>query len=349
MKLVVLAALPLLASAHNVTGHFHNHHQRCGTHEDEQEIVETDAIAKTFMTRVCNTKSLNGLRMCQPIAVRSKEPVEVPCWYHIVHSGNTGKLTDAQVKAQFDQVNKDFSGLENPQEQGYDMDIKFTFGGSTFTDNSAWFGDMDRYEFDVKQAVAVDNTYNFNQYFGDFRGGGLLGFCYFPNSFAESSYRHGCVNLWSSIPGGGSTNYDEGKTTTHETGHGIGLHHTFQGGCSGHGDQWQDTCPQRLSTSGCPAQPRQSCGLSCYDPIHNYMDYSYDRCMWEFTEGQNERANYQLSTFRPSLYLGADTVKLIEQTIPGVWDEARAYAGKKEREILERRKAVLAGHAVVDV
>jgi hypothetical protein len=333
----------LFVSAHNATGHFHPHDQRCGTHISEQEIAETDAIAKNFMTRVCNTKSLNSLRLCQSASVRSKNPVEVPVWYHVVHSGNTGKLTEAEVQAQYEQVNKDFSGEENPQEKGYDMDIKFKFAGSTYTDNAQWFGDMDRYEDAVKAAVAEDNRYNFNQYFGNFRGGGLLGFCYFPNSFPESSYRHGCVNLYSSVPGGSSGNYNEGKTTTHETGHGIGLYHTFQGGCNGHGDQWQDTCPQRFSTSGCPNTPAKSCGLQCSDPIHNYMDYSYDRCMWEFTEGQNERANYQLSTFRPSLYLGKETVELIERTVPGVWDEAREYQARKEAEHVERRKALLAG------
>merc|ERR1711916_87404 len=47
---------------------------------------------------------------------------------------------------------------------------------------------------------AYEPATHFQLYFGDFRSG-LLGYCYFPSSFAADSWRHGFSNLYSSIPG----------------------------------------------------------------------------------------------------------------------------------------------------
>jgi hypothetical protein len=43
-----------------------------------------------------------------------------------------------------------------------------------------------------------------------------------------------------------------------------------------------------IPTSGCPSG-KDACPEPGLDQIHNYMDYSYDSCYWEFTVGQAQR------------------------------------------------------------
>ncbi len=50
-------------------------------------------------------------------------------------------------------------------------------------------------------------------------------------------------------------------------------------------------------TSGCPAG-RDSCRMSGMDPIHNYMDYSFDRCYTQFTGGQDQRIARMWAAYR---------------------------------------------------
>lgn len=83
--------------------------------------------------------------------------------------------------------------------------------------------------------------------------------------------------------------FDKGRTTTHETGHFLGVRHIWgdDTGCTGT-DYVTDTPNQAGPTRGCPSHPRtDACGETIMFP--NFLDYTNDDCMNLFTQGQVER------------------------------------------------------------
>ena len=110
--------------------------------------------------------------------------------------------------------------------------------------------------------------------------------------------------------------YNQGRTTTHEIGHYLGLLHTFDNRCGSSacyttGDLICDTNPVSRANYGCPTSA-SSCSTT--DPVHNYMDYTDDTCMWEFSSEQARRMRCTLEHWRPNLATRCNSASSSQRT-----------------------------------
>jgi hypothetical protein len=221
----------------------------------------------------------------------------VPVWVHVIAASTRprdGWVDDRQISDQIDVLNRAFSAGYGGADSGF----QFTLAGVTRTVNRKWF-EMATFadELEAKTALHRGEAATLNLYVNS--GGGYLGWAYYPSIVTSKQYYKldGAVVHFDSMPGGKIRNYNLGQTATHEVGHWLGLAHTFEQGCQGHGDYVDDTPAQAVPTSGCPVG-KDTCSAPGGDPIHNYMDYSYDACYSEFTEGQSLRAQQQYLHWR---------------------------------------------------
>ena len=225
----------------------------------------------------------------------------IPVYVHqMLSKSGAGRVTTAQIDAQITELNQDYAGQDesghtgtaNDQTAKANTGAHFYLAGVNEYLNDTWHNDRQSttYRAQTRQGGAK----SLNIWLVDFS---YLGIATFPWDYASNPAIDGIRVQWDSLPGGDITHYNLGKTATHEAGHWLGLYHTFQGGCTSTNDGVADTPAQSSSTSGCP-EGRDSCSLPGLDPIHNYMDYSYDECYDEFTPNQATRIQNMWTAYR---------------------------------------------------
>ncbi|MEV7006007.1 zinc metalloprotease [Streptosporangium sp. NPDC051022] len=222
--------------------------------------------------------------------------ITVPTWVHVITEGVLG-AQDSAARAQIAALNAAYGGRYG----GADTGVRFHLEGITRTENTAWFRNPLGYERSMKQ-MRRGGAETLNLYVAQL-GELVLGYSTYPYWYGGEPQLDGVVIDWRTLPGGSLRNFDRGFTGVHEIGHWLGLLHTFENGCEPPGDAVADTPPEGQPTEGCPLH-KDTCKGGGPDPIHNFMDYAQDRCMWEFTAGQAVRMHEMWAIYRG---LGADT------------------------------------------
>lgn len=237
--------------------------------------------------------------------------IEIPVVVHILRNtaGTQGDVSDANVTAQIARLNSDFAGgtgaVGGPNPSGVNTGITFRLVKVIRYDNTQWFNDSGDYY--------TPNAWDTSRFLNIFSntaaalGPGTLGYV---SGFPAEGCHVGTpgdrvVINFANFGNAGTAPYNLGRTATHEVGHYFGLFHTFQDSCGaatapdcyGENDLICDTLPEQQPHFGCGAA--STCGDA--DPINNYMDYSDDTCMTQFTAEQSQRMRCTLLTWRRDL------------------------------------------------
>jgi len=235
----------------------------------------------------------------------AKTSITIPVVVNVIYNTAAENISDAQIQSQIDVLNEDYN-KRNADVSGVpslfkgvvaDVGVQFVLSSVVRRQsNRQKWAPMDGMKSASGGGIdATDPGHKLNMWVCNL-GQNLLGYAYYPESVPAPI--DGVVVLYSAFgsrakyPAGTYIpNYDLGRTATHEVGHWLNLVHIWGddgGSCAG-SDLVDDTPNQADENYRCPAFPSISCNNSG-DMSMNYMDYTYDRCMYMFSKGQQARS-----------------------------------------------------------
>eukprot|EP01031_Cornospumella_fuschlensis_P027823 gene27823-33599_t len=295
-RFILLALFFVAALGHG--GHDHDEaFSRCATVEQSDEVKSqvNAELAPFYAKHGLDVHNLRGHDLKAFAEEVKQKNIRVKTYFHIIsNTTGAGEVSDATVNEQMGLLNKVY------KRYGF----RFSLAKVNRVVNDKWFNYVigSKNDREMRRALHEGTMADLNVYSGI---GDYAGYALFPSDIAERpSFFDGVWISIRSLPGGPyGEEYSLGHTLIHEVGHWLNLYHTFSGGCNGNpqaGDAVADTPAQREPAYGCPIGLDTCVGESFVgvDPIHNYMDYSFDSCQDEFTDGQMARMHAAWETYR---------------------------------------------------
>jgi hypothetical protein len=273
-----------------------------------QEVLEAQMAADpSRAARMDEIEAFTRRYMADQGQSARTNAISIPVVVHVVYNTASQNISDAQIQSQIAVLNEDFN-LANADQSlipTHFAGVKANVG-IQFTLDRVIRKSTSKRSFGTNDAIkksslggsdAVDPSNYLNIWVGNLSNG-LLGYAQFPGGPASTD---GVVCLYSAFGRTGTliANYNKGRTATHEVGHWLNLRHIWGDATCGN-DLVGDTPVHNTSNGGCPpADHRSTCSGTPLEMWMNYMDYTYDACMYMFTTGQSARMNAVFATGGP--------------------------------------------------
>jgi hypothetical protein len=232
----------------------------------------------------------------------------IPVVVNVLYKTSAQNISLAQIQSQIDVLNEDFAatnadyGLIPPAFTGVasdDCGIRFVLHSVVrkSTNKNSWLTNDAMKKSSQGGINPTDPTTKLNLWVCNMSGG-ILGYAQFPGG---SSATDGvvCDDNAFGRTGTAASPFNKGRTATHEVGHWLNLRHIWGDATCG-SDFVSDTPVHNTSNGGCPTQPHLStCSGLPREMTMNYMDYTYDACMYMFSAGQKTRMQATYATGGP--------------------------------------------------
>ena len=273
----------------------------CASNEVLEQQLASDPALRTRMEQI-EEFTRNYLKNARTSTERAT--ITIPVVVHVVYNTSTQNIHDLQVQSQIDVMNEDFN-LENAdhtkvpgefEDEKSNVNIRFVLDRTIRVKTTKKsFGTDDGVKYTKRGGSDVVEPSKYLNLWVCNLGQNLLGYAQFPGGNPATD---GIVVLYSATgskdkyPNGVYVNnYNLGRTATHEIGHWINLRHIWGDATCGT-DYVDDTPVHNTSNGGCPpADHRSTCTGTPLEMWMNYMDYTYDQCMYMFSNGQKLRAD----------------------------------------------------------
>ncbi|HEX8059307.1 MAG TPA: zinc metalloprotease, partial [Cyclobacteriaceae bacterium] len=291
---------------------------RCGTDLIEQQALQKDPGLRSqfelWMRQKIAARTIAGA------SARTNATYVIPIVVHIIHNGEapgTGSnIPDAQVISQIRVMNADYQRLNSDASQtpvefasvASGIDVRFVLAkqdpdGLPTTGITRRQGTKNSYSSNDDVELKSQDYWPAEDYLNIWvtnLSGGFLGYTQYPVTTLPGlspPYDRTTDGVVIHYRAFGSTadgnfnvlsQYNLGRTATHEVGHYFGLLHVFGdfSGCNTT-DYVSDTPVQSDRTFYCPPGPLTQCGHHVM--YQNFLDYTDDACMNMFTAGQVAR------------------------------------------------------------
>ena len=221
--------------------------------------------------------------------------IVIPVVANVLYRTDAENISVAQIQSQIDVLNKDFNATNSEYNSvpaafsslKANIGIRFELDQvrRKYVNRTSW-GTANAMKTSTGLTPLTPTT-KLNLWICTI-GGGILGYAQFPGGASSTD---GVIVDSKYLGTNGTATYpfNLGRTATHEVGHWLNLRHIW-GDASCGSDLVADTPTHNAANYGAPAYPHYStCSGTPVEMTMNYMDYTDDRAMSMFTQGQKAR------------------------------------------------------------